>query len=396
MKRRIWLIYLFYAASSFQLEQGVFVLYLLSKGFSLWQIGLAEGVLHVTLVLSQVPTGAFADKYGRKISLALSQFLSILYVLFMLITSSLFLMILAFFTLGVAYAFRSGVDESVVFDTCREIGEESRYSKRYGQILALDAVTYATAVATGGFVAAISYPVLWVIRGIQTIAAGAIALFIHEPARGNNPTTAPTGLLIISRSLAVFRRSTIVRLITYIFAVVAWLELPIYFLAQQFYKEKGLEVGVVSTIIGLGAVTWGLGTFIAHRIEKLMEKSYFLMAGAPIISLSILGIALLPLIPSALLFLLLFLITGTYYILLSDMVNRLLPSEERATILSMRNLTFSALTALTYPFMGLIGDRLGVGKLFIGLAFIFLVTVGPSVMLLTSALKKEALKPHQS
>src|SRR5688500_10716321 len=57
--------------SEFGLTQGIWILYLQDRGYSLGQIGLAESVFHLAPLTLELPTGSLADVVGRKWSLAM-------------------------------------------------------------------------------------------------------------------------------------------------------------------------------------------------------------------------------------------------------------------------------------------------------------------------------------
>ncbi len=54
------------------LHSTVYTLYLISKGLNLFEVNLVNVVFYVTLSLFEIPTGAYADIFGRKSSLVLS------------------------------------------------------------------------------------------------------------------------------------------------------------------------------------------------------------------------------------------------------------------------------------------------------------------------------------
>ncbi|MCM1388670.1 MAG: MFS transporter [Bacillus sp. (in: Bacteria)] len=66
LKKNIYLDYIFRFLANFNICDAIWVLYLGYKGLSLWQIGVIEGIFHVTSLLSEVPSGALADMLGRK------------------------------------------------------------------------------------------------------------------------------------------------------------------------------------------------------------------------------------------------------------------------------------------------------------------------------------------
>jgi len=66
LRRNIKLEYIYSFISNFDINAGIWVLYLVYKGLPLWQIGIVEGIFHVTSFCFEVPSGAIADLIGRK------------------------------------------------------------------------------------------------------------------------------------------------------------------------------------------------------------------------------------------------------------------------------------------------------------------------------------------
>ena len=59
-------LYAFDAALCLRITDAVWVLFLLNRGFSLAQVGMAEGIYHVISMFCEVPSGMAADLFGRK------------------------------------------------------------------------------------------------------------------------------------------------------------------------------------------------------------------------------------------------------------------------------------------------------------------------------------------
>ena len=72
LKRQLFFLHIYNFLFSFRIADGVWVVFLLSRGFSLAQVGMAEGVFHIVSFLFEVPSGMLADLMGRKRTLALS------------------------------------------------------------------------------------------------------------------------------------------------------------------------------------------------------------------------------------------------------------------------------------------------------------------------------------
>ncbi|WP_337574444.1 MFS transporter [Fournierella sp.] len=71
IKHQLRALYLLEAVSGFGLAQVIWVVLLAGRGFSLAQIGLAEGFFHLVSFLCEVPSGMAADLLGRRRTLAL-------------------------------------------------------------------------------------------------------------------------------------------------------------------------------------------------------------------------------------------------------------------------------------------------------------------------------------
>jgi hypothetical protein len=66
LSRNIGLDYSFTFLSNLNLLHALWMIYLSLKGFSLLELGLLEGIFHITSFLMEVPTGAVADLWGRR------------------------------------------------------------------------------------------------------------------------------------------------------------------------------------------------------------------------------------------------------------------------------------------------------------------------------------------
>ena len=65
--RNVPVYYLFYAVSGFLIWMPIWVIYLQElRGMTLTQIATIESIFWITVVLAEVPTGAVADRWGRR------------------------------------------------------------------------------------------------------------------------------------------------------------------------------------------------------------------------------------------------------------------------------------------------------------------------------------------
>lgn len=70
LKKQLSNVYLYTFFSTFTITDAVWVALLAARGFTLAQIGLAEGIFHAVSLLCEVPSGMAADLLGRRRTLA--------------------------------------------------------------------------------------------------------------------------------------------------------------------------------------------------------------------------------------------------------------------------------------------------------------------------------------
>lgn len=66
LHRNIRLDYFFTFINNLNMSSSIWVLYLAYRGMNLLEIGLLEGLFHITSTICEVPSGAIADLWGRK------------------------------------------------------------------------------------------------------------------------------------------------------------------------------------------------------------------------------------------------------------------------------------------------------------------------------------------
>lgn len=107
-----------------------FLLYLKQKGLSYTEIGSLYAVREIITNLSEVPTGVFADTFGRKKSLMLSFLAYILSFVLFYTGTTYHLFLIAFVLYGVADALRSGTHKGMIMKYLK-LKNESQYKIAY-------------------------------------------------------------------------------------------------------------------------------------------------------------------------------------------------------------------------------------------------------------------------
>lgn len=126
--------YLYRFFSSFDITSAIWVLYLGYKGMSLTEIGLLEGIFHITGFLSEIPTGALADLFGRRKSMIIGRITSVLSAIIMLFSNSFIGFAIGFVLSSWGYNLNSGSEEALVYDTLKILNREDEYLNINGRL----------------------------------------------------------------------------------------------------------------------------------------------------------------------------------------------------------------------------------------------------------------------
>ena len=135
IQSNIWKIHLHNALSSLFFAVPIMVLFWQDNWLSLTQIMILQSVFAISVVILEIPTGYFSDRYGRKKALIIAWIMS----LFGMISYSLgynfyhFLIAEMFFAFSIS--FESGTISTFVYDTLLELKQEKRYKIVWWNIL---------------------------------------------------------------------------------------------------------------------------------------------------------------------------------------------------------------------------------------------------------------------
>ncbi len=109
------------------------LIYLLSRGIDLFQIGVLYSIREIVIYLFEVPSGLFADYYGRKKELYLCFSFYIISFLLFFVTDSFALSAVAMLFFGLGEAFRSGTHKAMILSYLEKQGLREYKTFVYGR-----------------------------------------------------------------------------------------------------------------------------------------------------------------------------------------------------------------------------------------------------------------------
>ena len=315
--------------------------------------------------LMEVPTGAVADRFGRKVSVACGAFLlavaSLLYGSF----PHLAVFVLAESVFAVAVALISGADEALAYDSLLALGREGEASRVMARLEAAKLAGILAGALAGSVVAArlgVRWPML--LQAVPLAASGFIALSLVEPPRGKREAAEGGGYLhLLSGGLHHLRDAPALRALALdqvACGTVAWLVVWLYQLQLARVGVPLAAYGVVHAAMGLGQIAF------LSRLEGVERavggKARLARLTALVPALAMLGLAATASVPLSLVLIVAAATAGLGRPpLFSGPVNRLIPSERRATVLSAVSAARTLSVAVVYPAVGAILDRSLIG-----------------------------------
>ena len=396
LKRNVGLDYVHTFLSNMNMQSSIWVLYLAYCGMHLAQIGLLEGIYHATSIVCEIPSGAAADLLGRKRCMILSNICIAVSCVIMLISKSFGCFAVSFVVQALGNNLNSGSEEALVYDSMKCLGQEEHYMGVYGRLNVLIEVAQGLATVAGGALAEFSYfwcyaacvviavlallPVLWMAEPTQCGEAADTAGEGVEDAAEGTPaqrTIRETVKHHFAVSACILQKDVRIGKIIGFYSVVFAAHTLLFFYSQQYFADLGYNKVQISVIMLLVGGASCLGALVSEKMYRWFGKKC-LIPETVIIAGAILcygagkaGVAIAALMCAGF-------ANAALYPIQSDSLNALIPSEQRATLISVDSMCFSIVMIVLFPLAGALADRWGLKTVLLLLGVIlllFLLTV---------------------
>ena len=372
---------------------GINTLFLLDAGLDNTQAFAVNAFFTVGQVLFEVPTGVVADTRGRRFSFLLGtatlMLATLLYLVMWEVRAGLVGWAISSILLGLGFTFFSGATEAWLVDALKATGYKGTLERIFARAQIVTGVAMLTGSVLGGVVAQVAgLGVPYVLRAVLLGVTFLIAFrFMRDigftPARGAS-VGAEIGA-VLRGSVDGGLRNPPVRWLMLSAPFTAGVGIFAFYALQpyllQLYGDPTAYgiAGLAAAIVAAAQITGGL---IVPRVRRLFRRrtDALLVAGvATVVLLVVIGLSNQFLVVLALIvaWALIFAIEGP---LRQAYLNGIIPSEQRATVLSFDNLMGSAGGVVFQPILGRVADVNGYGASYVvsgaiqalALPFIFL------------------------
>src|SRR5438132_48981 len=259
----IWRLFPVQALLMFILWVPIWVVFLQRKGLSLTEIGLLEAGAWVLTAALEVPTGAIADRWGRKASMALGAF-AYATAMFLILADALSpLFLLGYALWNSSSAFVSGADSALLYDGRRADGRAAEAAKLTGRYTAIQQGSQGIASLAGAALATVDITLCFTLCGIGALVASALALTMKEPPHTDDEGEVRLGYWRNLRAaIAIAARHPIVRALLLLSAMLLVVPLVVYYALLQPY----------ALVVGL-PIAWARPPRSASRRRRSQSRS---------------------------------------------------------------------------------------------------------------------------
>jgi MFS family permease len=358
LKNNIIKNYMFIFINSMDLTQGFWMIYLASKGMSLMQLGIMEGIFHVTSFLMEVPTGAVADIYGRKTSRIIGRFFSLISAIIFISADSFYLFAVSFIIMAISYNLESGAGDALIYDSLKEIKEEDQYIKINGNQEMVMQIGTVIAFVLGGYLASKDYMYALVLAAFFSGIVLIQSFTFYEPHVKEIGIVEKNPFKMIKKqlkqSIKVIKGDRKIIFLILFSEIMGAFKVSMFFYLQNYWKSQSYTEFKIGIIFSASALAAAIVAKKTYKIEGLLKEKGILILMPILDVVCFFGISFTNI--SYIFSVLVAIIDTILYVVLSDYINKLIPSENRATILSLQSMVFSFYMIIIFPLIGKIGD----------------------------------------
>lgn len=186
MKNNTWVdrnISLYYVTAFFSELMFLIPIYIAFQNqyLTLTQMGLLASTRYVLMFLMELPTGVFADIWGRKISCAIGAILDSAGLMIIAFFPSSFWIIVGTLVRAIGESALSGANTALIYDTLKQSGRDDEYTVIAAREGMITQISLITATLLGGFLYSISNSLPFFLTGASIFLSAIFYLNMKEP-----------------------------------------------------------------------------------------------------------------------------------------------------------------------------------------------------------------------
>lgn len=348
-------------------------------GLTLADILLLQAIFSVATVVMEYPSGYISDRLGYRFSLLLASLLGISGWATYTVAGSFATVLLAEIQLGISYAFISGADSALLFETLHSQGREEEYLRHDGRMTAwAQAGEAAGAIGAGALYAWL--PLLpFFLQVAVWVVAWLLCRKLREPSNH-----LPEPIVSHWREARGIARRALVETPalrwTLLFGATLGLAsfIPVW-LVQPYMQDCGVPLAWFGPVWAAANLSVSLGSVLSARVRFHLGTRGVTWLCLILTAVGYLGLSVTHAVWGFAWYFLLTLMRGLQGPLVRLQLQHLSASGERASILSLKSLMFRLGFIAAAPLVGWLADQYGLEATFLAILVTLGCLLGPLV-----------------
>jgi predicted MFS family arabinose efflux permease len=280
---------------------------------------------------------------------------------------------LGFIISAASLSLNSGSEEALVYDSLKALGKEEEYIKVNGILNFLIEVAQILAVFIGGVLSDINFQLSYGVAAIISLASLLISLGFYESNKSNLNEKDIIKIHFKECFRIIKNEKRLMKIMLY-FGILFSIDTTAHFYMQEYLSLMDFTRSEIAGIFVIKGILSAIGSKYAYIFHNKLGKKG-VMKFVSIITGILLMVMYLKGVTAIISFVLMGAMIGAAYPLSSNYINELIPSEQRATLISLDSMLFSFLMIGIFPAVGFAAQHLSMGLTFMILGFILIVEV---------------------
>ncbi len=337
----------------------------LEIGLSVAQIMLLQACFGLVVAICEFPSGYVADRIGYRVALVLASSLMFIGWSVYLVANNFWSVLVAELILGVGHSLISGTDSAMMYESLANIGQQQTFEKWNGRFRFFGQSAEATTALGAGLIFTYWARLPFVLESLIWLVNIGIALTLVEPARHRPLQVRHLQQIRDIYQYVVHRQPALLALMIFSLPIGIGSFLPVWLIPLHAH-DAGVPTSWLGPIWAVANYSVAIAALCSYRLRSTLGQLPTLMICILLMAVGYAGLGLSHHLFGFAFYYVLTTMRGLNSPILHAAEQHLMPSDNRAGLLSLHSLIFRVTFAVVGPLVGLAVDLWGQHTVFLG------------------------------
>ncbi|PON16173.1 MFS transporter [Candidatus Entotheonella serta] len=333
-------------------------------GLNIAQIMLLQALYGLSSAIFEFPSGYIADRIGYRRALIISSGLMIAGWSIYLVASNFWWALAAELILGVGYSLISGTDSAMMYESLNQVGRAETFEQWAGRTRFWGQSAEATTALLAGVLFAWWSRLPFVLECLIWVVNLGIALSLTEPSRQRPVSTSHWRQVREMYRYVTRRQPALLALFAFGIPIGLGSFIPVWLIPLHAH-ESGAPTSWLGPIWAVANYSVAVAAIASYRLRLRFGQLPTLLACVILMAIGYAGLGLSHHLFGFAFYYVLTTMRGLNNPILQAAKQRLIPSDNRAGLVSLHNLLSRLVFAVVGPLVGLAVDRWGQHAIFL-------------------------------